>query len=724
MVNLLFSPHFQLLFGLSGIGLLFWLIARWYPRQTRAVIREVDRWSGMAIIVLGMLVLICGIIGFGTQTTATSIPVALYETFQLFAFNIDVKVLNDSKSLMLQVAMVSAILLAATVAAKGIALLFHKSYVEMQLRLSSKHVVILGLGRIGRQLITDLVALKDSRTIIVIEPDENNPNLDWARATGAIVIVGDATKRESLEAAQIHRANEIFVVTGIDECNIECVIEVRDILQRVGRKDWIGRPREALRCYVHVLDRDLAEILRRKLKELEHCERLDVEVFNALERTARRLLEDIATTSLNGHPIRPVTDDQFAHIILMGFGGFGQTLALKLAELAHFENGKRMRMTIVDRDIEKKAQRFVARHPHFGPAFGHIPAWDFDPKCNVWSSRAYRPVESCQLPKGSPGIEYICNAQYVEYVEATDPSFLKGLNDCYEVEGAKPIILVCFEDDRQNFAIGERLLEKLEVNDRRWPIFVWIPRQRELSQLLADQRSRRKTSKISYNRRCDLIPFGQCYGSVSYTEVTSSWSEWLARHLHLIWMPKDQKGWDPCIEELQGAILAENVVAAMRSLDWKKLDKVAKSVWEKCDEWERASNRSSAIHSVLKAAAVGQYIEHLGNMAGESPQFSVPPLLDERIRMMEHYRWVSERLIAGWRYDTQRNDIKKTRWQITPWERLDSPPQAEIQKTAAKAGILQEKLKDERIVKMVLGLIRSGRLKVKSIDPKLNAELS
>jgi hypothetical protein len=507
------------------------------------------------------------------------------------------------------------------------------------------------------------------------------------------------------------------VVTGSDECNIECVIELRDILRKLGRKNWFGRMRQALRCYVHVLDRDLAEILRKKLKELEHCDRLDVEVFNALERTARRLLEDIATSTLNGHPIRPIADNEFAHVFLLGFGEFGQTLALKLGELAHFENGKRLRMTICDREIEKKAKPFVARHPQFGPEIGSIPDWNFKLECDQWNSKHYRPVKSCQLddqsPNPSPGIEYVCNAQYIEYVEATDPSFLMGLNSCCEASGAKPIILVCFEDDRQNFAIGERLLEKLKMNERRWPIFVWIPRQRELSQLLSDQRERLESSESPNDSLCDLIPFGQCYGSVSYSEVTGSWSEWLARHLHLIWMGSDQKGWQPCVEGLQKAILADDPITAMRALDWDALEKVAKNVWEQCDEWERASNRSAAIHSVLKAAAVGERIEDLSDMSKPLPNINVPPALDESLRMMEHYRWVSERLIAGWRYDSVRSNIKKTRWQITPWDGLENPPQAVVDKAAADGKELNEKLKDERIVKMVIGLIKSGLLKVR-----------
>jgi hypothetical protein len=99
-------------------------------------------------------------------------------------------------------------------------------------------------------------------------------------------------------------------------------------------------------------------------------------------------------------------------------------------------------------------------------------------------------------------------------------------------------------------------------------------------------------------------------------------------------------------------------------------------------------------------------------MSGPPNEFEVPPALDERLRMMEHYRWVSERLISGWRYGIDRNDVKKTRWQITPWNSLDCPPPSASQQIAAVEKSFDEKQKDDRIVKMLIGLMKSGRLKL------------
>jgi hypothetical protein len=118
----------------------------------------------------------------------------------------------------------------------------------------------------------------------------------------------------------------------------------------------------------------------------------------------------------------------------------------------------------------------------------------------------------------------------------------------------------------------------------------------------------------------------------------------------------------------------------------------------------------------LKAAVVGERIEELSDMS-QSKDVDVTPTQDERLRMMEHYRWLSERLLTGWRYDPANSNEKKTRWQIKPWSGLDNPPQAVIDEATAKGERVNEKTKDERIVRLVIGLMKLGRLKVRAKNP-------
>jgi hypothetical protein len=188
--------------------------------------------------------------------------------------------------------------------------------------------------------------------------------------------------------------------------------------------------------------------------------------------------------------------------------------------------------------------------------------------------------------------------------------------------------------------------------------------------------------------------------------------DWLARHFHLGWMKPKDKHWTPVIGTLQNAIKSKDGLQDLLSIDWQEMNSIAKKVWESCSEWERASNRSCAVHTVLKAASLGLRITGYSTVPLSSQVvLSVTPDLDRRLRMMEHYRWVSERLLAGWRYDEERSDTRKTRWQIRPWHFLQVPPNEDTGNIKQES----EKLKDEMIVRLLYSLLAIGLLRTRSL---------
>lgn len=603
--------------------------------------------------------------------------------------------------------------------------LFRQAFVNIRLRLNSGHVVICGLGRIGREIFSDLAASDENphgvartadedgnaslgvqaglrkrrqRRIVVIEPDAENDHVEWVRKQGGMVVIGDATREDSLRDAGIQSAEEIFLVTGSDETNIEAVIETRDVLKRLGRKrrKW-GWPTTKLSCRIHILNRDLESIFTRshaKFIESE-CDQIQISVFNALERTARRLIEDIVCLKVGPEekqrPMRPISSDEVAHFVILGFHEFGQTLALQLAELAHFENLKRLRLTIVDHDIEKLAAPFLARYPRFSAATAGFDAWSFDPAADAWDSRTLRPVASA-CSDDPKAIEYVANARFQEmYSEITSDDFIANLRRAFEAPGVRPAILVCFAEDGKNFATAARLREKLRVEGLTdWPIFVWIPEQAELSDLLLKQR------KSSEQAQGALIPFGECSGSTSYEEITHSWSDWLARYIHMAWDQTFSTSPHPEWVALKDAI-DRPVNARPEIADdlFQRLDRIADGLWDSQVEGMRYSNRSAAIHTVVKLAmlkrrVIGQSEEPSQTRA----QFAVDEPEWGLLRQMEHNRWVAERLLAGWRYDTKKNNHELRHPMLVPWSHVPA----------------HEQKKDDTLVSTVLGLCRLGKL--------------
>ncbi len=90
--------------------------------------------------------------------------------------------------------------------------------------------------------------------------------------------------------------------------------------------------------------------------------------------------------------------------------------------------------------------------------------------------------------------------------------------------------------------------------------------------------------------------------------------------------------------------------------------------WDKLPETLRESNRHNADHVLVKLASAGSGIELLTDISALSFSFSASEV--EKMAMLEHERWMTERLQQGWTYAQDKNIEKKTSPYIVPWERL------------------------------------------------------
>jgi voltage-gated potassium channel Kch len=99
---------------------------------------------------------------------------------------------------------------------------------SLKARHMRNHIVVVGLGSFGIRVVSDLYAA--GYDVAVIERDENNRFLSTADDLDVPVIFGDATLRQTLEAARVDVARAIAVLTQDDMVNIETGIVLREIL--------------------------------------------------------------------------------------------------------------------------------------------------------------------------------------------------------------------------------------------------------------------------------------------------------------------------------------------------------------------------------------------------------------------------------------------------------------------------------------------------------------
>jgi voltage-gated potassium channel len=90
------------------------------------------------------------------------------------------------------------------------------------------HVVVIGYGTKGRSAVETLVNDGVSKgSIIIVDPSK--AALRDADADGIAVVSGDATRREVLRRADVHRARQVIIGLHRDDSTVLCTLAVRQL---------------------------------------------------------------------------------------------------------------------------------------------------------------------------------------------------------------------------------------------------------------------------------------------------------------------------------------------------------------------------------------------------------------------------------------------------------------------------------------------------------------
>ncbi|MFM7832695.1 MAG: hypothetical protein ACKPJD_12940, partial [Planctomycetaceae bacterium] len=138
------------------------------------------------------------------------------------------------------------------------------------------------------------------------------------------------SRADILRKARVSAASEIFIVTGRDVVNVECLVHVRASCLSASQ---LKRRGQTVRCYVHLRDQKLMEVLSSHNSQLEHHENehfFDVVAFSAASLSAQRTLEQITRIWSLQPRAKLHANDTVVHFVLFGFGEFAQQLAVQL----------------------------------------------------------------------------------------------------------------------------------------------------------------------------------------------------------------------------------------------------------------------------------------------------------------------------------------------------------------------------------------------------------
>ncbi|MBN2088150.1 NAD-binding protein, partial [candidate division KSB1 bacterium] len=122
-------------------------------------------------------------------------------------------------------------------------------------------------------------------------------------------------------------------------------------------------------------------------------------------------------------------------------------------------------------------------------------------------------------------------------------------------------------------------------------------------------------------------------------------------------------------------------------------DNASKRSWSQLSEEYRDANRQAADHIDIKLRAINCKTI---SVSGKQPPAKMTVEEIEILAKMEHNRWKAERLLKGWTYAPERDDVNKKHPCIVPWEDLPE----------------DERDKDRQQVRDIPNILKKVKLKI------------
>lgn len=216
----------------------------------------------------------------------------------------------------------------------------------------SGHHVVCGLGQKGFEIVRCLKDRDPATRIVVIDPQPDPYLAEKSDQLGVCVIRADATQAEVLAQARVAHAEEVVVITPNDETNVRIATQIRQL-------PFLGKSNPT-KCFVHLSNIHLRERLQRLAGSGADAKPGCVlNFFDVFDNEARRVLLELPLDGAGIAKDAPCS----VHVVILGFGRMGRSLALRAAKMGHFANHKPLRISVIDRHADQQREHFLFRYP-------------------------------------------------------------------------------------------------------------------------------------------------------------------------------------------------------------------------------------------------------------------------------------------------------------------------------------------------------------------------
>lgn len=324
---------------------------------SRPLWKKLKRWlqdyKWPLIVAVWVVVLALGYVGFKKHFSAIGQPSSPWDNFYLTLqlFSMQSGRVAGPIGWEFQMARFVAPALTVYTAAQALTIIFHEWLQLFRLRFLKDHIIICGLGRKG--LLLAQAFHQRGEAVVVIEQDADNSMLRRCKEHNAIILIGSASDPELLRRARVHKARCVISVCRNDGTNGEVAVHAGGLVR--------DRKGKALSCLIHIVDPQLCDLLREQEIRMGKLDAFRLGFFNVFESGARVLLNEYPPFSKTGEDQGPKP-----HIAVVGIGRMGESLVVNAARNwwdGDNTTGERLRITLIDKEADRKKESLCVRHP-------------------------------------------------------------------------------------------------------------------------------------------------------------------------------------------------------------------------------------------------------------------------------------------------------------------------------------------------------------------------
>ena len=259
------------------------------------------RWVLIAAAVVATVVL--GLVGY-----RGSWPDRSFASLRLLVGAYDADLSPDPTPLALNVARFLGLAVSFVVVLTAIAALLARRTEELRASLQRDHIVVCGLGSVGRVLAR--TTAQAGGTVVAIDRDAVSADTLSRAAPRVLAVVGDAGDPETLRRAGARRARAVVCVCGTDAENLRAANAAAIATEGARRRTSL---------IVSMDDPDVSVLFRRPGLSVRGA---PTELFSVYERAARSLL------------LEPPLSDSAGGVIIVGEGRLMRALVLQATRSA------------------------------------------------------------------------------------------------------------------------------------------------------------------------------------------------------------------------------------------------------------------------------------------------------------------------------------------------------------------------------------------------------